>query len=52
MNEIELCGDKNISKNETDEKSFFLKFKLKVIKTNSYKPKCLNRLVYTSWGSN
>ena len=52
MREIELHGDRNKSKKETDEKNLFLNFNLKVIKTNSYKLKSLTRLSYTSWGSN
>ena len=35
MSEIELHGDKNESKSETDEKKIFLKFNLKVVKINS-----------------
>ena len=38
MSEVELHGDKNKSKKEKDE-NFFFYFNLKVIKTNSYKPK-------------
>ena len=37
--EIQSRGDKNESKKETIE-IHFLKFNLKVIKTNSYKLKC------------
>ena len=42
MSEIELHGDENKSKNETDETNFF-KFNSKFVKTNSYILKYLTR---------
>ena len=44
MSEIELHGDENKSKKETDEKILFFKFNLKVVKTNSNKLKYSTRL--------
>ena len=52
MSQIELDGVENESKKETDETIFFLKFNLKFVKTNRYKPKHLTQLNYTSCGSN
>ena len=49
MSEIELHGDKNKSKKEPDKKSYFSKFNLKLIRTNSYKLKSLTRWKYRSW---
>ena len=48
MSEIELHGDENKSKEETDLKNVFFKFNLKVVKTNRYKQKSVTKLSYTS----
>ena len=51
MSEVELHGEENRSKKETDEKKIF-KFNLEVNGTKGYKLKSLTRLSYTSSLSN